>query len=534
MRFGSVSIEDAAGATLAHSINVADKRLSKGTVLDRENLRKLADAGFEEVIVARADEGDLTEDAAAARIAAAFQGPDIFSGEATTGRVNLHAERAGLVSINAGIINAFNAVDPAITIATLPDNAPVRAGQMVATVKIIPFFVSETMVDKALSWATNGARAIRLTAFRSMRAGLVQTRVPDIAEKMLDKTAAVAAARLARAGSHIAREMRVPHETDALSQALRRLEAEHDVLIVFGASAVADTDDIIPAALERAGGRVERVGMPVDPGNLLVLGTLAGKPVIGAPGCARSPKENGFDWVLDRVLAGHSPSSDDIAAMGVGGLLQEIETRPRPRETGPRHVPVSAIILAAGGSRRMGDRNKLLALFDGEPAVHRATRIAVESDAVETVLVCGYEAERIHDAVSGLDVTVVNNTDFAEGMASSLRSGLTAIEEGHGALILLGDMPHVETRHLNVLIEAFERRGGRAVIRGSCEGRAGNPVILPPGIVREAALLTGDTGARHLIEASGAPIDLVDIGEAALTDIDTPEALLAAGGKFAD
>ena len=90
---------------------------------------------------------------------------------------------------------------------------------------------------------------------------------------------------------------------------------------------------LFPQAIEKAGGRIIHVGMPVDPGNLLVLGEVNGKPVIGAPGCARSPKENGFDWILQRLAAGMEVSSDDIVAMGVGGLLTEIPLRPHPRET---------------------------------------------------------------------------------------------------------------------------------------------------------------------------------------------------------
>ena len=104
-----------------------------------------------------------------------------------------------------------------------------------------------------------------------------------------------------------------------------------DALIAFGASAITDRRDVIPAAIEAIGGRIERFGMPVDPGNLLLLAERHGMPIIGAPGCARSPKENGFDWVLQRVLAGVPIHDADIRAMGVGGLLMEIASRPQPR-----------------------------------------------------------------------------------------------------------------------------------------------------------------------------------------------------------
>ena len=105
--------------------------------------------------------------------------------------------------------------------------------------------------------------------------------------------------------------------------------------IIFGASAIADRRDVIPSALETIGGRVEHFGMPVDPGNLLLIGTARGHPIIGAPGCARSPKENGFDWVLIRLLAGLPVTREDISSLGVGGLLMEIIARPQPRDEPP-------------------------------------------------------------------------------------------------------------------------------------------------------------------------------------------------------
>src|SRR5438445_233155 len=129
---------------------------------------------------------------------------------------------------------------------------------------------------------------------------------------------------------------RVPHEQRALARAMEEvLGAGAELVIVFGASAIADRRDVIPAAVEAIGGRIEHFGMPVDPGNLLLIGQARGYPVVGAPGCARSPKENGFDWVLMRLLAGLEVKGEDIAGMGVGGLLMEIVTRPQPRQVPP-------------------------------------------------------------------------------------------------------------------------------------------------------------------------------------------------------
>jgi molybdenum cofactor cytidylyltransferase len=152
---------------------------------------------------------------------------------------------------------------------------------------------------------------------------------------VIDKTIAVLGKRLEPAGAAVTAEARVPHDAAALTKALaHQATGDTDLLIVFGASAIADRRDVIPAAIEAAGGRIEHFGMPVDPGNLLLIGSLNDKPVIGAPGCARSPKENGFDWVLQRLLADVPVTRADITALGVGGLLMEIISRPQPRAGG--------------------------------------------------------------------------------------------------------------------------------------------------------------------------------------------------------
>ena len=188
----------------------------------------------------------------------------------------------------------------------------------------------------------------------------------------------------------------MPHEQASLARAIDEvLKAGAELVIVFGASAIADRRDVIPAAIEAVGGEIEHFGMPVDPGNLMLIGRLARAAVLGAPGCARSPKENGFDWVLMRLLAGLPVARDDITGMGVGGLLMEIVTRPQPRaEPAPRKAGkhVAAVVLAAGRSTRMGAINKMLAEIGGKPLVRIAAEQALASRAKPVIVVTGHRA----------------------------------------------------------------------------------------------------------------------------------------------
>ncbi len=309
--------------------------IRKGTRLGPDDIAKLQEAGVAEIIAARLEADDIHEDEAAHRLAAAIAGPLVKVDQPFTGRSNLHAEAAGLLVVDRAAIDALNRIDPALTVATLEEFARVEPGKMVATVKVIPFATPKAALLKAEAFARANP-PIRVAAYKPKSVGVVATTLPSLKTSVMDKTRALLEERIAPAGGRVVEERRVAHDADAVASALRAEKAAgRDLLVVFGASAVVDPRDVIPAGIEAAGGTVRHLGMPVDPGNLLILGDIGGTPVIGAPGCARSPKENGFDWVLDRYLADLDVTPDDITGMGVGGLLMEIKSRPQPREVAP-------------------------------------------------------------------------------------------------------------------------------------------------------------------------------------------------------
>jgi molybdenum cofactor cytidylyltransferase len=293
---------------------------------------------------------------------------------------------------------------------------------------------------------------------------------------------------------------------------------------------------VLPQAMRLAGGSVEHVGLPVDPGNLLVLGGLNDMPLVAAPGCARSPKENGFDWVLNRLLAGEAPTVEDLTGLGVGGLLMEIPNRPQPRELGMRKdgpLLIGGVLLAAGRASRMGEAgHKLLAEFDGMPLVRRVAERAIAALGGPLVAVTGYRAPEVSSALEGLSLAIVENRDYASGMASSLKTGLASppLAAVAGVMVLLADMPGLSQADIGALADAFRKAEGRAIVRAVAGGKRGNPVILPRTTFGDLMQLEGDVGARHVIETCGLPIIDVEIGQAAHVDVDTPQAVEAAGG----
>ena len=331
MRFGPVPLDQATGSVLAHSVALPQGRLRKGAVLGPDDITRLAAAGVTEVTVARLDPGDVSEDAAAARLAAALVPDPVGQGlslsVAFTGRVNLNATRPGVAQIDVGAIHALNRIHPAITLATLAPLARVAPGVLTGTVKIIAYAVPDAALQQDCEVA---AGAIGVLPVVRRTASLILTTVPGMDPKLVSKGRRAVEARLTALGMDLVETLEVPHDTAALAAALGRAEGE--MLLILTGSATSDLHDTAPDGLRQAGGRVPRFGMPVDPGNLLFLGELGQRPVIGLPGCARSPALNGADWVLERLACGLDVGDDEIAAMGVGGLLKEIPIRPQARE----------------------------------------------------------------------------------------------------------------------------------------------------------------------------------------------------------
>jgi molybdenum cofactor cytidylyltransferase len=540
MKFGEVPVSEAAGAILAHSLKLGTTALKKGRVLSPEDLQVMEAAGLSHVVVARLDPGDIREDAAAQRIAVAAAGENIATANAFTGRANLFAAARGLLVFDRDRLDNLNLVDEAVTLGTLPPFAVVEPRQMIATVKIIPFAVPEAAVEVAAQAAAEGEPLLRVAAFRALSVALVQTRLPGFKESILEKTRQVTEQRLAALGCRLVSEERCDHSVADLAPRIAAAVAQRaDMVLVHGASVIVDRRDVIPEAVSAAGGQVDHFGMPVDPGNMLLLCHLGATPVLGLPGCARSPKVNGFDWVLERLVAGVPVGPREIMRMGAGGLLAEIPSRPLPRaeaspapdakavERKPAPGPrIAALLLAAGQSRRMGS-NKLLEEIDGRPMVARTAQRLLSSHARPIVAVLGNQADAVDAALGKLPVERVHNPAYAEGLSTSLKRGLAALPPDiDGVIVCLGDMPLVAGRDLDRLIAAFNPLEGRAIVVPTRRGKRGNPVLWAKRFFPDMAELAGDVGAKHLIGEHAELVAEVEMdSDSVLVDIDTPDAL---------
>ncbi|GAC1343664.1 MAG: molybdopterin-binding/glycosyltransferase family 2 protein [Acetobacteraceae bacterium] len=532
MIFGRVGIGAAEGTVLAHTQRLSGQVLKKGLVLDAAAVAALREAGVESVIAARLEAGDVAEDAAAGRLADALVTAGLTRTGAGTGRVNLAATKPGLLRVDAAVIDTVNAVEEALTVGTLPDYAVVAAREMVATIKVIPFAVPGAVLARAEAAARTGG--LRLHPFRALRVGLVMTTLPGLKPSILAGTAEATEARVTGLTGTLLAPLECAHAEAPIAAAVRQLlEQGADIVLVAGASAVVDRRDVGPAGIVLAGGEILHFGMPVDPGNLICLGRIGDTPALVLPGCARSPKLNGIDWVLARLFAGVPVDGAAIARMGVGGLLKDVAARPLPRAKAPtaaqpKRRGIAAVVLAAGRSSRMAPHNKLLlADRSGKTMVARVVDNLLSSAARPVIVVTGHRGDEVARALAGRPVMVVEAADHAAGLSASLRAGIAAVPpEAAGAVVCLGDMPLVTGRMIDRLIEAYDPDEGRCIVAPVSGGTLGNPVLWDRRFFGEMAALSGDAGARKLLDLHGEHLATVDLGsDAVLRDFDTVESL---------
>ncbi len=503
--------------------------MKKGDVLTHADVAALRAAGVKDVIGAQIEAGDIAEDLAAARVAQRLAGVNVTLSAARTGRCNLAAARDGVVCIDAAQITAANLISESVTIASLADKQAVKAGQTVATVKIIPFAVTAEVMA-GLEGALDGA-AVTLKPFRAMRFALVSTIAPGLKPSVVASTEEITRQRIAALRGTTVSATRTAHTAaDVAAEIGSAIAGGAEILLVTGASATVDRGDVVPAGIVAAGGVIDHYGMPVDPGNLLVLGHIGLVPVLALPGCARSPKLNGVDWVMQRLAAGIAVTANDIMAMGVGGLLVDTPSRPLPRESAVEARPepdvkVGAVVLAAGQSRRMGPANKLLMELDGTPLVRRTVAALRAAKVAQVVVVTGHQAAEVRQALRGLDVTIIHNPRYADGLSTSLKAGVGALAPDISAAVIgLGDMPGVTAGHVDRLIAGFDPSGGRAIGVPVHNGKRGNPVLWDRRFFGDMREVSGDVGARHLIGANESLVYEVEFGDTGvLTDLDTPE-----------
>lgn len=525
MIFGTVDIRNSEGCYLAHSLQTADGRISKGSLITRAIAEQLAASGVTSVLVAQLTNSDVHEDDAALTLAQNLAGKGVTLSSARTGRVNLLAKTDGLCLFDAQVIRDANAVDNGITVATLAPNQWVPQGRMVATIKIIPYAVDANNLQQVTAIVSRSTLSV--CSATAHKASLIQTRLNSTREQMLDKTRRITEERLTPRAVELVSEQRCEHTVDSLVPVIENaLQSGVNWLLIVGASAISDRADVIPQAIIAAGGQIDRYGIPVDPGNLLLLARVGETIIIGLPGCARSPKYNGLDMIIDRLACEISVTNSWLSSLSVGGLLAEIADRPAPRIAARQQQQVGVIILAAGSSRRAGNTNKLLFDLGEQAMVTHVARIACASQADRVIAVTGFENSQVEQALASTSAVCHYNSAHASGMASSVIAGVSQLTDCDAVLVCLGDMPHVTVSIINQLIDAFKANPDKSIVLPVRDGRRGNPVLFGKVFFDTLLTLEGDSGAKYLLKQYPDEIFEVSVdSDGILLDYDTQKEL---------
>ena len=531
MKIKSLGPQDSIGAVLAQTYNLPGKIISKGTFVTNEIVAYFKTGNVKTILCAVPEEGDIHEDEAAEAISSTIDKNHIYADKASTGRVNFKSQSLCLVRYDRDFIKEVNLVDESIAFSIVEHNQLLAEGDLIATLKIIPFFMQKKYVDRVIKILAK-AELFKIHSLKKKEVTLIQTCFEWQKKSIFTATSNVTKARLEALGCSLNNEKLINHDYDTLRAIIRSsVKNGPEILLISGASAITDRSDYIPKAILSEGGEIIQYGLAVDPGNLLLIGKVGNTTVIGMPGCARSPKLNGFDWVLQLLMADITINREELADMGAGGLLMEIASRPLPRalakSVNKREKKIMGVILAAGNSTRMGKDNKLLKNIGDSPLIRNTAIEMLKSDLDSCSIVLGYQSDKVAAVIRDLNINLILNPMWEKGQASSLKAALNTLDTTYSdILIMLGDLPGIKSSHINKVIEEHLLTNNRKskITIPSFKGRKGNPVIWGRSFFQDLSNLEGDVGGRALFSEHPAAINIIEMDDPwVVTDADTPK-----------
>lgn len=322
-----IPVEKAVGMVLGHDVTRIVPGSHKGPAFRRGHVIQLADVpafldiGKRHVYTLDLPPGCLHEDDAARCLASAAAGPGLTLTAPSEGRINLVANRPGLLKINTEALHRLNAIED-IALATVHTDHAVMAGRPVAGVRVIPLTVSEEKIMTAERICRVAAPLIQVKPFQTLRIGMVTTGSEVHSGRIEDKFGPVLRQKFEQLGSAVARQILVSDDTAMTAQAILRLIADGvQVVVVTGGMSV-DPDDRTPAGIRAAGGDVVTYGAPIFPGAMFMLAYIEDIPVLGLPGCVMYYQASVFDLVVPRLAAGERLKREDIIVLGHGGFCR--------------------------------------------------------------------------------------------------------------------------------------------------------------------------------------------------------------------
>lgn len=321
----SVSVYEAEGMVLCHDITEIipgerkGRAFKKGHVVKKEDIPKLLNLGKENIYVWEMNEKKLHENEAAQRIASALAGEGISLTEPVEGKVELKAEKKGLLKINTTALEDVNDISE-IVVASIHSNQIVSPGKTLAGCRVVPLVIDKGKIEKVETICSSFFPVFQIRPLRSLKVGIVTTGSEVYHGRIEDKFGPVIKAKITGWGSKVLRQMLVNDSIDMIAEAVRALIEEGAELIVTTGGMSVDPDDVTPAGIRAAGGRVVTYGAPVLPGAMFLLAYLGDVPILGLPGCVMYYRTTVFDLIAPRILAGEEITRQDITRLAHGGL----------------------------------------------------------------------------------------------------------------------------------------------------------------------------------------------------------------------
>ncbi|HWR40739.1 MAG TPA: molybdopterin-binding protein [Patescibacteria group bacterium] len=325
MTMKKVRVEDAVGMVLGHDMTkivpgeYKGPAFKKGHIIQPEDIPHLKNIGKEHIYLIELAAGQVHENDAVRRMGRAVAGENILCAEPAEGRVTLSAGVDGLLKVNRQAVNEINCVDHAV-LATRHDNQLVRAGDMLAGIKVVPLVVNESTVSAVEQIGSRQQNLITVRPLQKMKVGVIVTGNEVFYGRIKDRFAPVFAGKIAEYGAIAAGTVFQPDEREKITQAIFDYQEQGvDVIIATGGMSV-DPDDVTPDAIRASGAEIVTYGSPVLPGAMFMLAYLGNVAVMGIPACGMYSKITVFDLVFPRILAGERITRSEISAMGYGGL----------------------------------------------------------------------------------------------------------------------------------------------------------------------------------------------------------------------
>lgn len=325
-----IVVEEAVGMVLAHDLTKVipgefkGAAFKKGHVIKEEDIDMLKSMGKNHIFIMELDENIIHEEEAAARIAKAAAGKGVYLTEPSEGKVNIKAQKKGLLKVNLKALQEINSIEM-IVLATLHNNTLVEKDKIVACTKIIPLTVEKSKIDQVEQVCKELGKVISIKPVKSLKVGIVITGTEVYEGRIKDKFGVVLSGKVEKYGCKLLGMKFAPDNIDMIQAAINSLIDEGAEIIMTSGGMSVDPDDVTPSAIGGIADRVVTYGSPVLPGAMFMLAYKKNVAILGVPACGMYHKNTILDLVFQRVIAEEELTKKDLAVLAHGGLCQGCE-----------------------------------------------------------------------------------------------------------------------------------------------------------------------------------------------------------------